>query len=72
VCMVLGLAIGGMTMCSIGLATGGMPMGLVCSTAARRESRYSLLCKDNILYNKVYIIKALVFCVHILAVCMTN
>jgi hypothetical protein len=47
-------------------------MGLVCSTAARWESRYSLLCKDNISCNNVYIIKTLVFCIHILAICMTT
>jgi hypothetical protein len=35
--------------------------GLVCSAAARRESRYSLLYKDNISYNNIYIIKTLVF-----------
>jgi hypothetical protein len=26
---------------------GRLPMGFVCSVAARRESRYSLRCKDN-------------------------
>jgi hypothetical protein len=36
------------------------------------ESRYSLLCKDSISCNNVYIIKTLVFCIHILAVCMTT
>jgi hypothetical protein len=35
-----------------------------------RESTKSS-CKDNIPCNKVYIIKTLVFCIHILAVCMT-
>jgi hypothetical protein len=49
-----------------------LPVGLVCSAAARWESRYSLLCKDNISCNNVYIIKTLVFCIHILAVCMTT
>jgi hypothetical protein len=32
----------------------------------------SILCKDNISCNNVYIIKTLVFCVYILAVCMTT
>jgi hypothetical protein len=49
-----------------------LPVGLVCSAAARRESQYSLLCKGNILCNNVYIIKTLVFCIHILAICMTT
>jgi hypothetical protein len=34
------------------------------------ESRFSLLCKDNISCNKVYIFKTLVFCIYILTVCM--
>ncbi len=49
---------------------GRLPVGLVCSAAARWDSRYSLLCKDNISCNNVYIIKTLVFCVHILIICM--
>jgi hypothetical protein len=49
-----------------------LPVGLVCSAAAQRESRYSLLCKDNFPCNNVYIIKTLVFCVYILVVCMTT
>jgi hypothetical protein len=54
------------------IAPDWLPVGWVCSTAARRESRYSLLCKDNISCNNVYIIKTLVFCIHILAICMTT
>jgi hypothetical protein len=54
------------------VAPGWLPVGWVCSTAIRWESRYSLLCKDNISCNNVYIIKTLVFCIHILAVCMTT
>jgi hypothetical protein len=54
------------------VALGRLPMGLVCSPAVRWESRYSLLCKDKILCNNVYIIKTLVFGIHILAVCMTT
>jgi hypothetical protein len=54
------------------VAPGRLPMRLVCSAATRWESRYSLLCKDNISCNNVYIIKTLVFCIHILAICMTN
>jgi hypothetical protein len=46
-------------------------VGLACSVASRQESRYSLMCKDNIPSNKVHIIKILVFCIRILAVCMT-
>jgi hypothetical protein len=49
-----------------------LPVGLDCSSTARWESRYGLLCKDNISYNKVYNIKILVFSVHILTVCMTT
>jgi hypothetical protein len=49
-----------------------LPVELVCFVAARRESRFSLLCKDNISCNNIYIIKILVFCIHILAVCMTT
>jgi hypothetical protein len=52
------------------VAPGRLPVGLVCSAAARWESRFSLLCKDNILCTNVYIIKTLVFCIHILVVCM--
>jgi hypothetical protein len=62
---------GEVTVCS-GSEVTVWPVEWVCSTAVRRESRYSLLCKDNIPCNNVYIIKTLVFCIHILAVCMTT
>jgi hypothetical protein len=54
------------------VAPGRLSVGLVCSAAARWESRYSLLCKDNISCNNVYIIKTLIFCIHILVVCITT
>jgi hypothetical protein len=54
------------------IAPGRLPVGWVCSAAARRESWYSLLYKGNISCNNVYIIKTLVLCIHILAVCMTT
>jgi hypothetical protein len=54
------------------VAPGRLPVGLVCSATARWESRYSLLCKDNISCNNIYLIKTLVFCIHILAICMTT
>jgi hypothetical protein len=54
------------------VAPGRLPMGWVCSPAARWESWYSIPCKDNISCNNVYIIKTLVFCIHILALCMTT
>jgi hypothetical protein len=40
--------------------------------AAERECRPSLLVKTIFSCNTVYIIKTLVFCVHILVVCMTT
>jgi hypothetical protein len=54
------------------VAPGRFPVELVCSAGAQRESRYSLLCKDNISCNNIYLIKTLVFCIHILDVCMTT
>jgi hypothetical protein len=54
------------------VAPGRLPVGWVCSVAARWLSRYSLLCKDNILCNNVYLINTSVFYIHILAVCMTT
>jgi hypothetical protein len=36
------------------------------------ETVDSFLCKDNISCNKTYIIKTLIFCVHILPVFMTT
>jgi hypothetical protein len=43
------------------LALDRLPVKLEPSTVARQESRPSLFCKDNILWNKVYIFNTLVF-----------
>jgi hypothetical protein len=54
------------------VAPGWLPVRLVCSAVVRQESRSSLLCKDNISCNKVYILKTLVLCIHLLVICMTT
>jgi hypothetical protein len=62
-----------MTISSRGLCC---PRSIPCGVGVFRycSTREPILssCNNNILYNKVYIIKTLVFCIHILTVCMTT